>query len=216
MTKSYGYLETLRHRTWPSPKSNVARMLDSRYGVGNWCLACGVPSAGSTNCVTLLSEGKTWAGAWVPNLLYDVYCADATSWRELAGGADVEIGEIRWQGVDGGSAIHIVPELTEESFLDPTALTEATVAVHGTPGEACAVCGVFKWFGLPFDSPGMALSRVPSEREGLALASAEWFGAGLNAFRVILFQGALAEAVARSNPMDFVHVSPLLRAPGGA
>lgn len=79
---------------------------------------------------------------------------------------------------------------------------DLAVARHGVAGETCLSCGTWRWMPvptseLPFVEDDAALGGVD------AASSPEWFGAGHQSYRQMIFRRELAELLAEASPKDF-------------
>jgi hypothetical protein len=66
----------------------------------------------------------------------------------------------------------------------------------------CVACGIWRWMPLTY---GLLPPVKPDvlETDLDAIASPEWFGAGHQSFRQVLFRRELAELLAEARPKEF-------------
>jgi hypothetical protein len=211
-------LELKRNRGWPWPEDSYG--LTPMYGEDGWCRSCGVPRHGQTGQLVLQRRGfKTVAGAWMPNWLFDALCVERSLGERLAKLFRVELREIQWRGNAPGDARQIMAPVIGDAWFDHDALGERLAEQHGNAGAACPACGVWRWLPLGFAPvPPMTdkilppLLDVPGLQGVDIAASPEWFGDGLQAFRLILVRRVLAELVVGASPRDFRIVTPAFAA----
>lgn len=154
-----------------------------------------------TGDLRLQKRGLTPVGGWVPYWLYDVYCVeDSAVERGLALGLNFRP-VLSPAGARIGAA-QIVIESTRVDWFQAMELDRVIAPIHGVGSEQCAVCGVRRWMPV-----GMDVLPAPDERvfegEPPVVASPEWFGAGLRAFRQIVWRADVAEYLRNFGSKDF-------------
>ncbi|WP_341925949.1 hypothetical protein [Nocardioides psychrotolerans] len=196
------YVEIIlrRNRGWPWPEDTWG--LTPMYGEDGWCQSCGVPKHPQTGSIILQRKGLKIEGAWVPNWQFDVYClaqsiADVVSerfgigLRPVASVSEPAIG-----------ASQVVIESSVASWFDSADLNRLIAPIHGDASETCADCGVTRWMPVGMDVlPGPPESIVAAQPG--VVASPEWFGAGKQSFRQILWRRDVADFLVSSSPKDF-------------
>ncbi len=204
----YVWLELKRNRGYPWPEGSYG--LDPMFGPDGWCRSCGVPSVEQRGSLVLQRRrSSNYHGAWVPNWQFDAFCVDALLADEVRQRFTVEMLPVAWHGAGTGEASQIVARPTRSAWFDRTELTERTSARHGSPGRSCPTCGVWRWYPLYYRQlPAVLLDAAPPVS---VIASPEWFGDGLQAYRHVLFQRELAELIASASPRDFKVVAADVR-----
>lgn len=191
-----------RNRGWPWPEDSWG--LTPMFGEDGWCRICGVPMHEQTGSIVLQRSGlSTIAGAWVPYWQYDVYCLEATLAAEAAARFGVELRPVEWPRSPAGEVKQIVIRSTAHPWFNPREIAERVSRVHGEASEYCGACGLKRW--LPV---GMVDLPVPPPTTFAAdpavVASPEWFGAGAQSFRQILWRSDFADFLVAASPKDFM------------
>ena len=196
----YVRLHLKRNRGWPWPDESWG--LAPMYGEDGWCRSCGVPMRTQCGDLVLRRSGPR-DGAWVPNWRFDAICLSQPLADTVRGQFDVELRSVAWRGKEGAPAFQIVAPSVGDEWYDPDELRQATVAAHGTPGARCDACGIWRW--MPLAGGALPSRRIDLDAEsGLGVvASPEWFGDGLQAFRELRVRRGLAELLAQASPRDF-------------
>lgn len=189
-----------KNRTWPWPEDSFG--LTPMYGEDGWCHACGIPKQEQTGSLILQSKNQTATGAWVPYWQSDAICMEGTLAQDLQGRFGVTGRDIRWQGKDAGPSAQLIIPVGPESWFDPQELEVNAVRRYGSAGNVCPDCGVWRWMPLNGDLLPQ-LKWTPGSQSPPVVASPEWFGDGLKAFRQLLFRRDVAEAIADASPKDF-------------
>lgn len=193
-------LQLKRNRGWPWPESSFG--LDPMFGEDGWCRSCGVPRHPQTGSLVLQRKAMRPGGAWVPNWQFDVLCVEGALGARLDERFRLDLRPVRWHGEPPGDASQIVIPSAGPDWFSPDDLASRAEARNGYAGRKCAECGIWKWSPVPFES--LPVLRAPSSLENFdVVASPEWFGAGLNAYREIVMRRELAEALAEASPRDF-------------
>lgn len=197
----FAWLALKRNRGYPWPE--VSFGLTPMFGTDGWCHSCGVPRAEQTGSLVMQRKrASRYDGAWVPNWLFDAFCLEQSVADGVLHQFDLQLREVRWHGPGDNEASQIVAPTASEPWFDRKELLARAAVAHGSSGETCVECGVWRWFPLGYGSlPTVELGAADAGRA--VLASSEWFGGGLKAFRQILFARPLADAIARSSPKDF-------------
>jgi len=172
------------------------------YGEDGWCHSCGVPKHPQTGPIVLQRKGLKVEGAWVPNWQFDVYCAA----QPLAAAAqerfEVDLRPVASIGQAPLEASQVVIEPSTVRWFKPVDLERVIRPIHGDPSETCSECGVTRWMPVGMDllpaPPASVLEARPP-----VLASPEWFGAGKQSFRQILWRRDVAAFLLESSPKDF-------------
>lgn len=194
-------LDWKRNRGWPWPEECFG--LDPMFGEGGWCPSCGVPRGEQSGSLVLQRRGmREPVGAWVPNWQFDVICLERALADEVAERFNVRLLPIDWHGISPGEAAQLVLPTASQPWYDPVDLETRTHEVHGTSGVRCDACGIRRWLPLPPDRlPAPVVDFTTVEFD--AIASQEWFGDGMNAFREIRVRQPLGELLAEWSPRDF-------------
>jgi hypothetical protein len=173
------------------------------FGEDGWCHSCGVPQREQSGALVLQQRGlKSAVGAWVPNWRFDAFCVDGELASQVRERFRVQVLEIEWHGAAVGPAYQLVVPTTSPDWFDHEALAAAARARHGDTGRACPACGTWRWYPVPAQElPPARQSAAWADHD--AVASPEWFGDGLKAFRVVRFTRGLAELLQQASPRDF-------------
>ena len=139
----------------------------------------------------------------MPNWHFDVVCVSARLAAELEEAFAVDLGDVQTPRKGPTGVRQLRPVVTRSDWHQPEDLSQAVVERHRPyegerTGSTCARCGRWKW--LP-----VLANEVPAIGSSLAsdgdfIASGEVFGAGLKAFRHILFRRRLGEYLAAAAP----------------
>lgn len=201
-------LSLKRNRGWPWPESDWG--LTPMFGDDGWCRACGVPRRGQTGSLILQRKNFKVAGAWIPNWQFDAICMEAKLADQIERNFRVDLINVEWHASSPGRARQIIAPTVGQRWFDADQLRARVIAGHGGPGAACADCGVWRWFPLAFDPiPPLQsqvlppLLEVPEFAEFDVVASPEWFGDGMRAFRQLLVRRELASVLVEASPRDF-------------
>lgn len=185
------------------------------YGEAGWCRSCGVPRRSQSGSLVLRRKNFKVEGAWMPYWQYDALCLEATLADEIARRFRVELVEVEWHASYAGHAKQIVAPTVGDAWFDPHELRKRARAQHGVPGAECPECGVWRWLPLGFELtlPGRKevlppLREVPEFDHFDVLASPEWFGDGMSAFRQILLRREVASIICAASTRDFRIVEP--------
>ncbi len=189
-----------RNRGWPWPENSWG--LTPMYGEDGWCHTCGVPKRAQTGPIVLQRKGLKIEGAWVPNWQFDVYClapaiADAAS--ERFGIGLRPIASVTEPIID---ASQVAIDSTAEPWFDLADLNRLIASIHGHASETCSECGVTRWMPVGMDVLPGPPDSVMAEQPAV-VASPEWFGAGKQSFRQILWRRDVADFLLASSPKDF-------------
>ena len=196
----YVALLSKRNRGWPWPAESWG--LTPMFGEDGWCHSCGIPKHPQTGSIVLRRSGLTVVGAWMPNWQFDVVCLEAALGAELEAEFALDLRPVAWPQTSPGDAVQIVAATVGTSWYDEDELRACTTARHGRAGDSCPECGVWRW--LPVPDPDLPPLRIqPPLGDVDVAASPEWFGAGKNAYRILLFRRELAERIAQASPRDF-------------
>lgn len=200
-TAGFVELDWKRNRGWPWPEESFG--LTPMFGEAGWCHTCGVPQREQSGSLVLQRRGmREPVGAWVPNWQFDVICLERALANEVAERFNVRLLPVDWHGSPPGEAAQIVLPTSPRPWYDPVELETRTREIHGTSGARCDTCGVWRWMPLPPDrlpQPVVDFKKLEVD----AIASQEWFGDGMNAFREVRVRSALAELLAERSPKDF-------------
>jgi hypothetical protein len=137
----------------------------------------------------------------MPNWRFDALCVDEDLAKQVEARFRVEMRPVAWVGKGSGEARQLVLPSVGTQWFAPEQLRARAVARHGVAGETCPVCDRWRWMPIPigelpaFDG-GDVLGNVD------AAASPEWFGAGHQSFRRVLFRRELAELIVAASPKD--------------
>jgi hypothetical protein len=171
------------------------------YGEDGWCHSCGVPKHSQTGSIVLQRKGLRVEGGWVPNWQFDVYCLAQSVADVACQRFDIDLRPV--VSVRGPlDASQVVIESSDGPWFEPDDLIRLIEPIHGEPFETCPDCGVTRWMPV-----GMDILPVPPESILVAqrpvVASPEWFGAGKQSFRQILWRRDVAGYLVESSPKDF-------------
>ena len=189
-----------RNRGWPWPEKSWG--LSPMYGDDGWCRACGVPSHEQTGSLVLQRRGLTVSAGWVPFWQYDAYCLVndiADEARDRFGLGFRPVLDPRGKHL---GASQVVLQSDVVSWFSPEMIAPRITAVHGESGEACAGCGVWRWMPVSMDVLPPPPQSVLHEGRPV-IVSPEWFGAGWQARRQILWRSDVADFLVAAAPRDF-------------
>ncbi|MDF1605809.1 hypothetical protein [Nocardioides sp. YIM 152315] len=189
-----------RNRGWPWPEDSWG--LTPMSGEDGWCRDCGIPKHAQTGSIMLQRKGLRIEGGWVPNWQFDVYCLAQDlaeeAQRRFRGGTS--LGCLDRSGTIGASQI-VIESSTGPCFRSAD-LERLIGQIHEVSSTTCTACGTTRWMPV-----GMDALPLPSESilDGnlLVVASPEWFGAGMQSFRQILWRRDVAEFLVAISPKDF-------------
>jgi hypothetical protein len=194
-------LRITRLRGWPWPEKSYG--LTPMFGEDGWCHKCGVPRRAQSGSLILQRKGmKSADGAWMPYWQYDVICLAQPLAHELSKDFSVDLRSVEWHGAPAGKAQQIVAPRTKTNWYDPKTLTKLTTKSHGSAGATCEECGQWRWMPLlPHELPAPKRDRSWNNLD--VVASPEWFGDGLKAFRHVAMRRELAALIVSASPRDF-------------
>lgn len=198
-----GYVELLFHRNRGWPWHEDSWGLTPMYGEDGWCHECGVPKHPQTGSIVLQRKGLRITGGWVPFWQYDVYCLEQSLAEEAQKRFAVELRPVAFPRQGDVQASQIVINSSSVPWFDPADLFLATTAIHGEACEKCPVCGVTRWMPVGMDDLLMRPPQSVFENQPLAVASPEWFGAGVQCFRQLLWRRDFADFLVGCAPKDF-------------
>ncbi len=148
----------------------------------------------------------------MPNWMFDVLCVHRGFAEHLAGAFRLRFRQVGWHPSSPGDAVQIDIPVVGDVWFDHRQLAERVAAEYGGTGARCDACGVWRWFPLGFAPSGImgsAGNTLPPVRfpaggdDHDIIASPEWWGDGLQAFRATLMRRELAEALVGASPRDF-------------
>ena len=143
----YVFLYIKRNRGWPVPEDSWG--LGSMFGDDGWCRSCGIPLREQSGPLTLKRTGiSPPSGAWVPNWIFDTVCCDDAVATRIGQEFVVDLREIAWKGASPGRALQIVVPTLGAQWFDRDSLRELLTAEHGTAGESCTECGIWRWMPI--------------------------------------------------------------------
>jgi hypothetical protein len=189
-----------RNRGWPWPEDSWG--LTPMFGGDGWCHACGVPKHEQTGSIVLQRKGLKVEGAWVPNWQFDAYCLATAVAAKAAERFGIGLMPVVAPGGVPLEASQVIITSSRVPWFDASDITGPISAIHGKSSETCPVCGVTRWLPVGMDvlpPPPAALI----DDEPAVFASPEWFGAGKQSFRQILWRRDVADFLVRSSPKDF-------------
>ncbi len=172
------------------------------YGEDGWCRSCGVPKGPQVGSLVLRSKGfKVSDGAWTPNWRHDAVCLGSDLSDEVEERfPSVSLMPVEWRSGQLGRATQILPVVSSELWFDEEELRERIIAFHGKAGDECGTCGVWRWYPIEWSMLPPLRARIADDVE--VAASPEWFGAGCEAFRQLVFRRPLAEAIVQASPRN--------------
>lgn len=196
------YLEIVlrRNRGWPWPESSWG--LAPMFGEGGWCKACGLPQHPQSGSVVLQRKGLTPTGGWVPNWQFDVYCLDSSLAERAASDFGLEFRPILTPTGEEYAAQQVVIQSTVQEWFDPEEIEWRIAPIHGVGFEICSICERRRRMPVGMDVLPMPPSSVFATRPPV-VASPEWFGAGFQSYRQIVWRRDVAEFLVREAPKDF-------------
>lgn len=189
-----------RNRTWPWPEDSFG--LTPMFGEAGWCHTCGIPKQEQTGPLILQAKNQTATGAWVPYWQSNALCMEVSLAEDLQSRFGVTVRDIEWRGKGAGASAQLIIPVGPEDWFDHQQLGVNAVRRYGSAGNACPQCGVWRWMPLTGELLP-ELKWTPDGQSPPVVASPEWFGDGLNAFRQLLFRRDVAEAIAKASPKDF-------------
>ncbi|WBQ07743.1 hypothetical protein [Kribbella sp. CA-293567] len=197
----YVWLELKRNRGNPWPEASLG--LDPMYGPEGWCRGCGIPLVPQQGSLVLSRTARSkFDGAWVPYWRYNELCVDEQLARSIAeAGLNVELVPIEWRGPGGSLAFQIKMPVAQGVWFSPAELTTRTVAKHGSAGQSCDDCGIFRWY--PLDREELPQATISDGLDVDISASPEWFGDGLNSYHEFLVSRTLADMLVAASQRDF-------------
>jgi hypothetical protein len=206
-----------RNRGWPWPEDSFG--LTPMFGEDGWCHSCGVPRREQTGSLVLQrKQFKTTGRVWMPEWLFDVVCGEREFAESLAAEYRLEWRDVEWRGEPPVVASQLVVPVVGERWFDPDELGARTTEAHGKAGAECPECGVWRWLPLGFTPlPPMSevvfppLLDIPELDAVDVAASPEFFGDGMQAYRLLLFRRELADALVAASPRDFEIVTPSVK-----
>ena len=204
-------LSLKRNRGWPWPEDSWG--LTPMFGEDGWCRSCGVPRHAQIGSLILRRENFKVQGAWVPYWQSDAICIEGGVADEIVRRFRVDLIDVEWHATSPGVARQLVAPSVGDRWFDHDELRARVMGAHGAPGAECVACGVWRWLPLGF-APGMTaevlppLLDVPAFEDYDVVASPEWFGDGMSAFRQILVRRELASFLVSTSPRDLEIVEP--------
>lgn len=188
-----------RNRGWPWPEDSYG--LTPMFGEDGWCHSCGVPEHAQTGSLVLQRKGLKIEGAWVPNWQFDAYCVAPLIAGEAAGAFGLTVRQIKDPHGGDLGARQVVVESSSEAWFRPADLRGVITPIHGKASETCVDCGVTRWMPVGMDvlppPPQAVFARSPA-----VVASPEYFGAGKQSFRQILWRRDVADFLVAVSPRD--------------
>lgn len=189
-----------RNRGWPWPESSWG--LTPMFGEDGWCKACGLPQHPQSGSVVLQRRGLTPTGGWVPHWQFDVYCLDSRLVELAARTFDLNFRSIFAPTGEEYAAQQIIIQSTAQEWFDPEEIELLIAPIHGVDFDRCSACGQRRWMPvgmdvLPVPPPSVFRAKPP------VVASPEWFGAGFQSFRQIVWRRDVAEFLVQHAPKDF-------------
>jgi hypothetical protein len=197
------YLFLKRNRGWPSPDDSWG--LTPMFGEDGWCRSCGTPLRDQCGPLIMRRAGLARPeGAWTPNWRFDVLCLGEELASLVGSKFDVEVRPVSWIGKSEPPAWQLVIPTVGSRRFDPVQLGERASARHEVAGESCQSCGIWRWMPVP-TSELPQLTQDAAMGGGDVAASPEWFGAGHQSYRKLVFRRGLAELLAEASPKDFMN-----------
>lgn len=186
---------------WPWPEESYG--LDPMFGADGWCHSCGTALRPQSGPVVIQGRKFPDSNVWTPNWLFDVVCVSQEVAQELPERFSVELGEVHKPREGASGAMQILPTVTIKEWYDQTTLSVAVNARHrqyegDRTGSACPACNRWKWLPVGEGEAPVRASALVTGAD--VIASPEWFGDGLSAFRHLLFRRPLGEFLVAANP----------------
>ena len=189
-----------RNRGWPWPEDSYG--LTPMFGEDGWCHACGVPQRVQTGALVLQRGGLRVEGGWVPNWQFDAYCLAPSVADEAVAAFGLTVREVRAPNGSDLGARQVVIESSSAAWFEPADLEEVIAPIHGVSSQTCQVCDVTRWMPVGMDvlppPPARVLAAAPP-----VVASPEYFGAGKQSFRQVLWRRDVAGFLVAVSPRDF-------------
>ncbi|WP_435749051.1 hypothetical protein [Microbacterium sp. PMB16] len=99
-------------------------------------------------------------------------------------------------------AVQVIIDSSPDEWFVASELEKLIAPIHGEASETCVVCGIVRWMPVGMDIlPPPPVDVLASEPP--VVASPEWFGAGYQSFRQILWRRDVAEFLLTVGPRDF-------------
>lgn len=99
-------------------------------------------------------------------------------------------------------AVQVVIDSSQDKWFLPGELDKLISPIHGVASEECAVCGIVRWMPVGMDIlPPPPVEVLASEPP--VVASPEWFGAGYQSFRQVVWRRDVADFMLSVGPKDF-------------
>ena len=177
------------------------------FGEDGWCHSCGVTLKPQTGSMILQRKGLAKPeGAWLPYFKPNAICLDRSLAEKVRERFQVELLEVHWPSKEpDGPVWQMVIPTVGSAWFPTEELRERAIAYHGTDGQRCADCGVWRWMPLFFEQ--LPPVQVDLTALGVDVAACpEWFGDGHSAFHLLLMRRELAELIATASPRDFTVV----------
>lgn len=189
---------------WPWPEDSYG--LGPIYGDDGWCRRCGTPLVEQRGSLVMQGSKFPRADVWTPNWLFDVVCVSAAVAADIQTRFVVDLAEVHKASTGPTGAQQLRPTQTAERWHRPEDLSAAVRARHAPHygdrvGALCGGCGRWKW--LPVNETDVPVLGDALESSSDVIASPEVFGAGLVAFRHVLFRRQLGETLAGASPRDW-------------
>jgi hypothetical protein len=172
------------------------------FGEDGWCHSCGVPKHEQTGSIVLQPKGLKVEGAWVPNWQFDVYCLAQAHARVAVERFEVSLRPVMSPEGQMIKANQVTVRSSPKPWFDPAVLTTRIEPVHGMAYETCSDCLVTRWMPVGMDTLPRPTDSIFAE-EPAVVASPEWFGAGKQSFRQILWRRDVADYLVSVAPKDF-------------
>lgn len=189
-----------RNRGWPWPEDSWG--LTPMFGESGWCRSCGVPKHPQTGSIVLQQKGLKIEGGWVPNWQFDVYCLAQPLALEARERFKVQLMPVASVSGPNLEASQIFIPSSTTPWFDRSELTRLIAPIHGEASETCGECDVTRWMPVGMDVLPMPPADVFIDQPAV-IASPEWFGAGKQSFRQILWRPDIAQFLVASSPKDF-------------
>lgn len=189
-----------RNRGWPWPESSWG--LTPMFGEDGWCKACGLPQHPQTGSIVLQRRGLTPTGGWVPHWQFDVYCLASGLVERAARAFDLKFLPVYAPTGEKYPAAQVVINSSAQEWFGPQEIDKIIAAIHGVGFDTCSACDRRRWMPVGMDVlPSPPASVFTAEPP--VIASAEWFGAGFQSFRQILWRRDVADFLLQEAPKDF-------------
>ena len=166
------------------------------YGPEGWCHGCGVPRVPQVAGLVLQGAKFPTSSFWMPNWQFDALCIRREEAMAIISTFGLTTLPVTTPRSSETGVVQLVPAVSSDPWFDRGLLDKRARARHGHAGAECPTCHTWRW--LPVPTADLPPALIPSG--ATCVASPEWFGDGMSAFRELRFVRPLAEALVNLNP----------------